>query len=79
MKSILGLIGLLFLALSTVDAGHPRLGRDASPNRCWFEKQNGHEPVKVKKVLDEKTQGIAKVTITGANRSYISDNVRGSN
>jgi len=73
MKSILGLIGLLFLALSTVDAGHPGL---ASPNRCWFEKQNGHEPVKVKKVLDEKTQRIATVTITGADRSYISDNVQ---
>jgi len=70
MKSILGLIGLLFLALSTVDAGHAR------QKRCWFEKQNGHEPVKVKKVLDKKTQGIAKVTITGANRSYISDNVQ---
>ena len=76
MKSILGLIGLLFLALSTVDAGRPRLRRDVSPDDCWFEKQNGQEPVKVLKVLKESIGAIEAVTITGANPSYISDNIQ---
>ena len=76
MKSILGLIGLLFLALSTVDAGRPRLRRDVSPDDCWFEKQNGQEPVKVLKVLKESIDAVEAVTITGANPSYISDNTQ---
>ena len=78
MKSILGLIGLLFLTLSTVDAGDLRLKtrRDVSPNPCWFEKQNGQEPVKVLKVLKESIDAVEAVTITGANPSYISDNIQ---
>ena len=76
MKLILGLIGLLFLTLSTVDAGGPRIAKNDSPNPCWFEKQNGQEPVKVSKVLEESIDAIEAVTITGANPSYISDNIQ---
>ena len=82
MKLILGLIGLLFLTLSTVDAGGPRLrrddnsGDDNSGDDCWFEKQNGQEPVKVLKVLKASIDAIEAVTITGANPSYISDNIQ---